>query len=327
MHILQRTSGAIWRSIILAALLSCVLLSRGPAHAFDSRFEDLVSIETVVAKDSVVVGERLPIEFTLRYPDSLTFIPVSALPDGSFLPHSVMWDDIVPAADMKATAGRIVISTLDLDAAVVPPIRLLFETGSGDTLSGWTPEVRVPVRHITTAESELKPLKSQWIAPRSWLIPVVVVLALALIAAALFYWRRRRKTRAMPEPLRPVLPPEVTAYRELIRIENSKILENGAFKEYYTRVIDVLRRYIEERFAIEAMDRTTGELMAALGARQVMIAGLEEMLRETDLVKFAKFSPGIASGLRLMESTRRCIAETTPRIVDEIAPRKSAGEG
>lgn len=313
------------RGLILAALLLGALSACGPALAIDARFEDLVRIETTVAKDSVVVGERLQVRFTLRYPDSLSLEPVAALPEGAFLPVSVEWKGRGTDGTERVSEGRITISTLDLEAAVLPPIRLSFETASGDTVSGFTPEVRVPVRRITTARSELHPLKEQWVAPRSWLVPVIVALAIALAAAAFLYWRRRRRSREVLEPLQPALPPEVAAYRELIRIENLKILENGEFKEYYTRVIDVLRRYIEGRFAIEAMDRTTDELMAALARGRVTIAGLEEMLREADLVKFAKLTPGIASGKKLMESTRRCIAETTPRAVDEVAPLESAG--
>jgi hypothetical protein len=324
MGMIERSNGVRWRAGILAAVLFCILLSCGPARALDARFEDLVAIETSAAKDSVRVGERLPIRFNLRYPDSLTLCPVAALPEGAFLPLSVEWKERGTDRKSTVTEGRIVISTLDLEAAVLPPIRLQFKTASGDTLSGYTPEVRVPVRRTVNAESELKPLKRQWMAPRSWLAPILMALALALAAAALLFWRRRRKTRAAVEPLRPALPPEVTAYRDLIRIEKSKILENGEFKEYYTRVIDVLRRYIEGRFSVEAMDRTTDELVASLREERIVIAGLEEMLRESDLVKFAKLSPGLAPGKRLMESTRRCIAETTPQSAEETPVRESA---
>jgi hypothetical protein len=149
--------------------------------------------------------------------------------------------------------------------------------------------------------------------------PALIAVAAALIAAGVIWWIRRRRARAAGEPARPALPPEVIALRELARIESMKILDGGNYKEYYTLVIDALRRYLEGRFGIEAMDKTSDELMSALGRISVAIEGFEGVLKEADLVKFAKYVPGIIPGKRLMESARRIVAETTPR-EEETAP-------
>lgn len=317
----NRSLGTIGRIAAAAILLS--LIAVGAACASETRFDDLVSIETVVGRDSVRVGERLPVRFTLRFPDSLTFEPVNALPEGDFVPRSVSWSDAVDRNGTLSVTGRIVISTLNLEQAVLPPVTLRFTTAAGDTVTGQTREVRVPVRHVAAADSELDPLKAQWVAPRSWLLPGLALLALLLAVAALVVWRRWRSKRHTIAPVRPALPPDVAAFRALAEIERSELLETGRFKEYYSRVVDVLRRYIEARFGVEAMDRTTDELLAALAGAGVESGGLEELLREADLVKFAKYAPGVEPGRLLLRSVRGYVSRTTPAPVEESAPREA----
>jgi hypothetical protein len=314
-------------AVCMAAAL-CAMTAAAPAtRGRELPAGRLVRVETYIAKDSVRVGERLPVRFTVQYPESLTFLPAAELPAGSYTPVSAGWKEGAASQGMKSAIGTVVLFTLDLQQALLPPVKLLFSAPSGDTLTSWTDEVSVPVRLATTDSSSAMPLKSQWEAPRNWLAPVLIALAALVAAAGLLWWIRRRRARPAAKPAKPALPPEVIALRELARIENEKILDSGAYKEYYTLVIDVLRRYLEGRFGIDAMDKTSDELMAALGRVPVAIVGFEEMLRDADLVKFAKYMPGIIPGKRLMESARRIVAETTPREEEPVPADRAAGEG
>ncbi|MBI4720150.1 MAG: hypothetical protein HY770_02765 [Chitinivibrionia bacterium] len=320
------------RTGIIAKLLFAAIVCGALAISFAARARELpagrlVRVETFAAKDSVLAGERLPVRFTVQYPESLVFLPPAALPAGAYAPVSAGWTGGGPSKGTKRADGTMIIYTLDLQAAHVPPMKLLFATPSGDTMSAWTGDVRVPVRFATADTSRVAPLKSQWEAPRSRLWLVLIAAAAALIAAGLIWWLRRRKARAAVEPARPELPPDVVALRELARIESMKILDGGKYKEYYTLVIDAVRRYVEGRFGIDAMDKTSDELMGALERIPVSIEGFDGMLREADLVKFAKYVPGIVPGKRLMESARRIVVETTPREAETIPAGRTAVEG
>ena len=63
-------------------------------------------------------------------------------------------------------------------------------------------------------------------------------------------------------------------------------------KEYYTRLTDVLRKYIRERFGFNAMEMTSTEIMLRLQNEEdkSMIEELRELFTTADLVKFAKYS-------------------------------------
>jgi hypothetical protein len=69
----------------------------------------------------------------------------------------------------------------------------------------------------------------------------------------------------------------------------------GKIKEFYERVSDILRHYIEHRFNLRAPERTTEEFLAELTYTNMLPRSdqerLGEFLRHCDLVKFAKHQP------------------------------------
>jgi hypothetical protein len=96
-------------------------------------------------------------------------------------------------------------------------------------------------------------------------------------------------------PPPPPVPPHVRALEALETIQREKLVEKGMYKEYYIRVSDVLRHYMEEQFQLRAPERTTEEFLAEIQHNAVL--GLQEQLllraflRHCDLVKFAKAEP------------------------------------
>jgi len=155
---------------------------------------------------------------------------------------------------------------------------------------------------------------------------VVIALVVALV-----WWIRRRRARrgedAVPE-IR--LPAEVVALAELERIANLGLVARAEHKAHYTLVVDALRRYLEARFGVEAMDRTTPELLHDLERGGAHVDGLGSVLDEADLVKFAKFTPSPEAGIGVIARARDIVIATTPRVepVGAVAATDAAaGEG
>ena len=62
-------------------------------------------------------------------------------------------------------------------------------------------------------------------------------------------------------------------------------------KEYYTKLTDTLRRYIEERYGFSAMEMTSTEIIERLmQTDQQSLDELRQLFMTADLVKFAKYS-------------------------------------
>ena|SRR5688572_24832754 len=139
-----------------------------------------------------------------------------------------------------------------------------------------------------------------------WLWVLLAVLALA----ALIWWRRsKRKT---PPPINPALliPPHRRA-KERLRAAHELISDPYAF---CSLVSDVIRAYLEERFNLQAPDRTTEEFLAELREGTQLNedhkALLENFLTKCDLVKFARVEPSEPELRELLEAALRLIDET-----------------
>jgi hypothetical protein len=83
-------------------------------------------------------------------------------------------------------------------------------------------------------------------------------------------------------------------------LEKKELWQHGEVKAYYSELTDIARNYIEEAIEIPAMESTTSELITGLKAAslkkkmklsQETIENLFTVLKQADLVKFAKSKP------------------------------------
>lgn len=122
----------------------------------------------------------------------------------------------------------------------------------------------------------------------AWLI------AIAIVAIAGWLYHRYRKGL----PLRPkkviVVPPYDEAVAALEKLKADKLWQNGREKEYYTSITDILRRYIDRRFGINAVEMTSEQIIATLrenNETRAVNSQLQMILEVADLVKFANERP------------------------------------
>ncbi|MBN1399388.1 MAG: hypothetical protein JXA74_01045, partial [Anaerolineae bacterium] len=87
------------------------------------------------------------------------------------------------------------------------------------------------------------------------------------------------------------------------------------FKRHYTLVTDCLRVYIEGRYQVPAMDRTSYELLRDLermAPPQETVAILRALLNEADLVKFARAQPSVAAAHEALARARTYVDLSRP---------------
>lgn len=122
-----------------------------------------------------------------------------------------------------------------------------------------------------------------------WLIIVLAVLAPPI---ALWLYLRRKK---VAELVRIFKPAHEIAYERLRKLVKDDPVGAGRIKEFYERISDILRHYIEHRFELKAPERTTEEFLSELQYTDLLSGtdkdNLMEFLTHCDLVKFAKHSP------------------------------------
>ncbi len=96
----------------------------------------------------------------------------------------------------------------------------------------------------------------------------------------------------------------VKALKGLKEIENLQLWQKGEIKEYYDKISDIVRFYLEKRFEVKALEKTTNEILIAIANIDMpdsIKANIEEILRLADLAKFAKASPDRSSNLAILK--------------------------
>jgi hypothetical protein len=158
-----------------------------------------------------------------------------------------------------------------------------------------------------------------------------LLIGLALVGGgvwAFLQWKKKQ-TKISKEP-EMVYTPIEKATIGLKKLEEKQLIEKGAIKDYYSELTDIARTYLEEAVKIPAMENTTAELVENLKRTALkrklafsdeMISSLEKVLKQADLVKFAKSKP---LDFEIVED--RNSVEKTLRTMHGIIPLKTPEE-
>lgn len=132
----------------------------------------------------------------------------------------------------------------------------------------------------------------------NWWIYVLILLVIAGIGAFVYWYVKKRQLKKIEEEV--YKTPIEKATSLLNNLEQKELVQKGEIKEYYSELTDIARNYIEEAIHIPAMESTTSELITAIreaSTKKKMtltpetVENLERVLRQADLVKFAKSKP------------------------------------
>jgi hypothetical protein len=166
-------------------------------------------------------------------------------------------------------------------------------------------------RDITGALLPPQPPRPWW----HWAL-FVAAGAAALVAVytggrAYLRWRRR------PPP--PILP-EVWALRALAELGTYDWIGQGQAREYYYRLTEIIRQYVERKFGLAAPEMTTEEFLSMLardrGALPYDADRLRDFLEACDYVKYAALEPrredaegALATARAFIHATAACSVE------------------
>ena len=276
------------------ALLLLVFLFAGALHAQQP------IVQTGISRDTIRVGDPFRAVLRIQLPAGTQAV----LPDS--LPAT---DDVENSGKMRmrhdtAAGSNVIIAAYPLTAwrpgqLPLPDLSVLLKTGNTErTVAIKLPDVSViSVLPADTSKIQAKPPKDVWGGNRLWW-PWLLLLLAILIALGLLYWwwRRRRGNRVEEVPVLIVMPRE-RALEELARIRKLGLIEESAYKRFYTLASDVLRQYMATVEASWSTHLTTDEVSRKVRGRQDVAPAIA-ILRNSDMVKFAKHTPDSAAALR-----------------------------
>ncbi|HMY24189.1 MAG: hypothetical protein U0T07_00440 [Chitinophagales bacterium] len=173
---------------------------------------------------------------------------------------------------------------------------LVDNNGKIDTILTSPITVRVAGVKIDTTK-DIKDIKAPLKIPYTFkeILPYIIALLILLIIIGIIVWYiKKRKQKQQPIDEKFLLPPHVWALKELEKLHHKKLWQTGAVKNYYSELTDIARTYIELRYKIPAMEKTTDELMDSMHKgmmKQSLKKELNDVLILSDFVKFAKAQP------------------------------------
>ena len=140
---------------------------------------------------------------------------------------------------------------------------------------------------------------------------ILTILCAALIWVVVRFVKNKPIIRIVK--IKPKLPSHITALNRIEEIKSdSTWRQNSNVKEYYTRLTDILREYMNERYGFNATEMTTAEIIETLMKikDKESLKELKEILEVADLVKFAKLHPAMNDNDRNMTNAIDFVNET-----------------
>lgn len=152
-----------------------------------------------------------------------------------------------------------------------------------------------------------------------WILTYWILGALALAGLLYFLWKTAQN-RPQKEPKKAAvykIPPGEWALAELDKLEAAGLWQAGKTKAYYSELVDILRLYLERKFALKAMESTAEELILKIRPlidSKDLFEKLKSSLQISALVKYAKHHS-------LPEENVQALAAVRQFVISKEAPK------
>lgn len=312
------------RIVMIAIGLFTVLTASAGEAAF--------RVTLMPAADTLRLGDVLPLELTLEPPAPGRLL----LPDFS---RNIEPFEVLAPPDTSALQGTIEgtlhlnlkITSFEAGDQILPPLTFIWVSSDGcvrDTVE--TEPILLYVRGVVSdsvlaaADTSTKPvalLQPNRIKKLGFALSEFIPWILILLAAAggfllvKYLWKRRKRRTSTEAPPAPPRPAHESALEALDRLRDRRLFQSGRIKEYYSELSEIIRRYIEARFGIPALESTSFQLLRDIEAviHDGNLRGvLESLLEDADLAKFAKHQPDETVCQRDLEKGYIFVQKTKP---------------
>jgi hypothetical protein len=308
-----------WACALLSVALLAIVSRAAADTATPGTEHTPVEIQTSVAPKTVTIGT--PFRYTMRITadkDIELIVPQLAGQIGDFEVTDF------GAAPPREEKGRVVLDrwftlvTYKPGDAIVPGPTVQYRVAGSDLQNVAAPDALITVQSLLDrpgpTPADVRDIKGPVAVPKDYRpllwIAAAVVAAVAL-AAGLYHLLNRRRRNV---PVAPPRPAHEIALEALAKLHAARLLEAGRHEEFYVRLSDIVRTYLELRFHLRAPEMTTEEFLQA-AQRDPQLAppqrsALATFLSEADLVKFARHVPALDDAERAYRAGRDFVQAT-----------------
>lgn len=269
------------RVLLFIILIACTLL--GFAQS---------GVEVKIDPIEMMIGEQAQVTVTVQAPEG------AKVEMPTFQPRQQIVAGVEVIATQRTDDRTLLLTLTSFDGNLyyLPPFKVKV---NGKTVESKSLALKVVEVEVDTTKldkffgpKDVQDNPFQW---SDWKLSFwLSVLILVLWAVAYYLYLRLRDNKPIIARIKIVkrLLPHQKAMKEIEQIKADKMVASEDQKEYYTKLTDTLRKYIEERYGFSAMEMTSSEIIARLTSSgdQQSLDELRRLFMTADLVKFAKYS-------------------------------------
>ncbi|HHT9129613.1 MAG TPA: hypothetical protein ACFYEC_01950 [Candidatus Brocadiaceae bacterium] len=282
-----------------------------------------IEATTSVDRNEVTIGDKIKFKIRVKYKDDITV----QFPEFSHQLGAFTVKGTEPIAGPKREKDgyfiverHYVLSSYEIGRTTIPSVEIKYKSvqGEGKVI---TNEVAVDIKGILKegeTAADIKDILPPVDVPTNYkrLIRWVFVGLGALLLAGITYGLINKLKMRPNKPEQELIKkaPHEVAYELLERLSREELVAKGLVKEYYYRITDILRHYIEDRFGLLAPEQTTEEFLVEMAHTNKLEENhkllIREFLEHCDMVKYAKYGPSRAEIKETYDLAKRLIDET-----------------
>ncbi len=263
--------------------------------------KSLISVESFVDRATITIGNRILYTLIVTTDSEVELEPLALGSNlGAFeVKDYKIYDPKKAKNGTVINKSEYVITTFTTGEYVIPPIAINYTNPEGEKKQIESEPLFILVKSVGASESDKEDIRGLkppiHITGGYWAYLIILPILILLGAGGFLYYRQRTKGLALPEiPEELQKPAWEVALFELESLRNSDLLKKKQIKKYFIIFSNIIRKYVERRYQISAVDRTTEEIRGEM-KRIRLDPGIVELIYGLlcfcNLVKFAKYIP------------------------------------
>jgi len=322
--------------LILVVVVYTLMLSKDTTFAQksnDTENRTFVEVAAHVDKNEVTIGDKIKFGIQVKYKGDITIqFPEIGEQIGVF---TIKKTGLAGTPEREKDGYLVVereyvLSSYEIGRQTIPSLKIKYKGSQGDGEVA-TNEVIIDIKGVLKEgeiSGDIKDILPPVGVPTSFkrlIVWISIGLGVLLLCGLVYKFNKRSKIQEQQFIRR---TPHEIAYELLERLSKDDLIAKGLVKEYYYRITNILRHYIEDRFGLLAPERTTEEFLTEMAhtnqlddTHKILI---REFLERCDMVKYAKYGPSKLEIKETYDAAKRFIDETIERLGEKevVAVRK-----
>jgi len=289
----------------------------------------LIEINSKVDTSRITIGDRIKYVVTIDYSDSLEIEhPGAGINLGQFEIKDYKIHEAEEKDDRIFQKYEYTISVFDTGSFTIPPFPIAYFPK--DSIQNYklieASAINIFVESILgEGEQELKDVKAPIYIPFDYVLLISVIAIVLFLALGGYFGYRFYKAKKEEGfsliPQKPKKPAHEIALEAYQKLREKDLLKQGLLKQYYTECSEILRKYLEDRYFIVALEETTPEILRDMKPQEIKknyLDNLKQILELSDFVKFAKYIPSEDENNTILQNCIDFVENTKIEFIQKI---------